>query len=543
MIKYPSLFFTLLISISAVAQTPKTAESKATEVKLFFQGAEVKRNSELRLEKGKNEILIPGLSSSIDVTSVNLGINPSCKVVSAYIEEMSGHSANEKSLEKALLKLEELNSRFSLLALQKQALEEEKRSLINNSTRVGTAQGINLTDLDQTLGYMRKKQEEINLLILKKEAEKKEVENATANLKAKITLLEERSEATSSTLHLTIESENPQVTTIHFTYYLQSCAWAPFYNIFNKGAGEPLDIEYKAHILNNSGEDWIKVKLALLPGNPAGGLDLPEMETWTLGYSQRTRSGRVRSYRESGSEGNFSNKQMKNGQSAEPGKMVLREIEIEEGFQIFEIAGLHDIPNNNHAYKADIARFTRNASYYYKTIPKIESKAYLLAQLQDWEDMRLIEGEANVYSDRTFMGRTYIDPMAAGDTLEISLGPDPGIQITRVKKKDKSKKRFIGTQLTESLAYEIDIRNLNKKPVYIEVIDQIPVAQQSDIQISLDEAAGAEHTENIGRLSWKLEVPPVNTAKLRLGYSVKYPRDKVVKIKRTGKLLCPSHFW
>lgn len=543
MIRYPSLLFTLLISISAVAQSTKIAESKATEVKLFFQGAEVKRNSDLRLEKGKNEILIPGLSSSIDVTSVNLGINPSCKVVSVYVEEGSGHSENERNLENALQTLEELNSRISLLTLQKQALEEEKRSLINNSTRVGTAQGINLSDLDHTLSYMRKKQEEINLLILKKDTEKREAEKQATDHKAKITLLEERTEATSSTLHLTIESESPQVTTIHFTYYLQSCAWAPFYNIFNKGAGEPLDIEYKAHILNNSGEDWAKVKLALLPGNPAGGLDLPQMETWTLGYSQRTRSGRVRSYREAGSEGNFSDKQMKNGQSAEPGKLVLREIEIEEGFQIFEIAGLHDIPNNNHAYKVDIARFTRNASYYYKTIPKIESKAYLLAQLQDWEDMRLIEGEANVYSDLTFMGRTYIDPMAAGDTLEISLGPDPGIQITRVKKKDKSKKRFIGTQLTESLAYEIDIRNLNKKPVYIEVIDQIPVAQQSDIQISLDEAAGAEHTENIGRLSWKLEVPPVNTAKLRLGYSVKYPRDKVVKIKRTGKLLCPSHFW
>jgi hypothetical protein len=95
-------------------------------------------------------------------------------------------------------------------------------------------------------------------------------------------------------------------------------------------------------------------------------------------------------------------------------------------------------------------------------------------------------------------------------------------------------------QLVENFVYEIDVRNLNKNSIQIEVFDQIPIAQQEEIQISLEDKSGASYKESIGKLSWKLEIPGMQTSKLKMGYSVKYPRDKIVIVKRTGKVICPK---
>ncbi|MCR6638328.1 MAG: DUF4139 domain-containing protein [Sporocytophaga sp.] len=91
----------------------------------------------------------------------------------------------------------------------------------------------------------------------------------------------------------------------------------------------------------------------------------------------------------------------------------------------------------------------------------------------------------------------------------------------------------------ESFSYEIDVRNLNSKPVQIEIFDQIPIAQQEEIQISLEEKDGASYIKENGKLTWKLDIPASMTSKIKLGYSVKFPRDKTVIIKRTGRVVCP----
>lgn len=102
---------------------------------------------------------------------------------------------------------------------------------------------------------------------------------------------------------------------------------------------------------------------------------------------------------------------------------------------IFNIEGEHTIPSSTREYLADIKQTILEASYLYQSVPKIDAKAYLIARIKDWEGLKLIEGEVNVYQNGTFTGKTYLDPLAAGDSLELSLGPDPAIQISRVKKK------------------------------------------------------------------------------------------------------------
>jgi hypothetical protein len=65
------------------------------------------------------------------------------------------------------------------------------------------------------------------------------------------------------------------------------------------------------------------------------------------------------------------------------------------------------------------------ADYHYETTPKIDYGAYLIATLANWEKYHLIEGQANLYFNNTYIGKTILDPVNLSDTLEISLAAIP----------------------------------------------------------------------------------------------------------------------
>ena len=537
MVKYffLSLFLTGIFSSAIAAGIIPVEQSELKEVEVFFKGAQFIRNFSVQIPSGRTEIKVFNLSSQLDEHSLVLNLPSPVRIISLY-HQVDYENRTKKDLFSIKISdsISSLQLKIKNLIFQQEALDNEKKSLIDNSTRIGTAQGISLTELDQTLVYMRRKQEEINQQWLVREQEKNNFQLQLNKLSKRKAALDSSNKALASVVTIIVESVTAIKADVKLSYYVSGCGWAPTYNIYTKGIDNPLDIEYKAKVLNNSGEYWDDVKLTLIAGNPSRSLTVPVLETWELSYSYRKKNGRVISSSD-GNEGRLSKKQIKG--SAE--SVEYQQIEMEEGQLLFETQGLYTIPSENREYLVDVQKYVVSANYHYQTVPKIDAKAYLIAQIKDWEELKLIEGDANIFMNNTFIGRTYLDPLSAGDTLELSLGSDPNIQITRVKKKDFSSKKFIGLQLVESFSYEIDVRNLNIRAVFIEVIDQVPLAMQSEIQVRIDEKDGATHTEGNGKLVWRLDIPSQQTVKLKMGYTVHYPKDKVVIMKRTGKVMCP----
>ena len=90
------------------------------------------------------------------------------------------------------------------------------------------------------------------------------------------------------------------------------------------------------------------------------------------------------------------------------------------------------------------------AFYQYYCVPKIDKDAFLIANIVDWEKYNLLEGEANVFFEDTYVGKTLMDVRYASDTLEISLGRDKKVSVNREKIKDFTNKQFIGNNKEET---------------------------------------------------------------------------------------------
>jgi uncharacterized protein (TIGR02231 family) len=151
-----------------------------------------------------------------------------------------------------------------------------------------------------------------------------------------------------------------------------------------------------------------------------------------------------------------------------------------------------------------------------------------MARATGWEEFSLLPGEANVFFEGTFVGKTFIDPNSIKDTLSISLGRDKRIVVKRDKLKDFSSRKVIGANQRDTRAYEISVRNTKSEAIKIIVEDQIPVSSNNQIEITTQDLGGAKYNKDTGKLVWEFNLQPNETRKVVYKFEIKYPKDRII---------------
>lgn len=197
----------------------------------------------------------------------------------------------------------------------------------------------------------------------------------------------------------------------------------------------------------------------------------------------------------------------------------------------FEIKTPYTIKSNNKSYSVDIDAYNLTAFYQYYCVPKIEKDAFLIANISDWERYNLLEGEANIFFEGTYIGKTLLDVRYAADTLQISLGRDKSVSVKREKVNEFISKKFIGSKKEESRGWDFEIKNNKSHGINMLVYDQVPVSTLDEIKIEILERSGAKHNAKTGEIKWRFMIEPKNTKRLSLKYLVKYPKNKNLMIE------------
>jgi hypothetical protein len=192
----------------------------------------------------------------------------------------------------------------------------------------------------------------------------------------------------------------------------------------------------------------------------------------------------------------------------------------------YVISRPYSVPSDGKEHTLEIKRETPKTEYIYASVPKLSKNAYLVGNLTEWDELNLIEGDANVYFENSFVGTSYLDPTSLLDTLEISLGKDERIVVERKKLKDFEERRFFGSKTRESLSFEITIRNTKQENIDIIVQDQIPISTDESIKVSEKEISGGILDKETGIITWRLKLSPNETKKLRLNFEIVYPKGK-----------------
>lgn len=196
----------------------------------------------------------------------------------------------------------------------------------------------------------------------------------------------------------------------------------------------------------------------------------------------------------------------------------------------FDIELPYDVPTNGKEQTATLKEYSVPALYKYYAVPKMDKDAYLLAEVADWEKLNLLPGDANIIFEGTYVGKSFIDPASTFDTLNLTLGRDRRVVVKKEKMMDYSSVKFMGSNKLQKFTYELTVKNNKKDPVRMILKDQYPLSTNKDIEVELLEDGGGSNNKDIGVLTWKLELAPGEVKKIRVAYSVKYPKDKMVNL-------------
>ena len=214
-------------------------------------------------------------------------------------------------------------------------------------------------------------------------------------------------------------------------------------------------------------------------------------------------------------------------------------IEVEQtrqptGYE-FGIKMPYTVLSDNKPIVAEIGRYELPVSYVYRCTPKIDKDAFLMAQVTDWSKLNLLEGEANIYFEGTFIGKSVLDVNTAGDTLSFSLGRDRQIAVQRTKEHEYTSRKLMGAMQTQTIGWKISVRNNRPQAVDLTLYDQLPVSANSSITVTAEEVSGGKVDGDTGIVTWPLTLQPGEQRDLILRYKVKYPKDRRLEVESTDR--------
>jgi hypothetical protein len=197
----------------------------------------------------------------------------------------------------------------------------------------------------------------------------------------------------------------------------------------------------------------------------------------------------------------------------------------------FEIKTPYTIPSDGKNLTIDIDNYSLPANYQYFCTPKIDKNAYLIARIVDWEKYNLLEGEANVFFEDTYTGKTLLDVRYMSDTLTISLGKDKGVSIKREIQKQFTTRQFLGNKKEETKTWLISIKNHKQQNINISLSDQIPVSTLEEIEVKQINISNGKLDSETGIIKWDFQLKPTEKKDIDLKYSVQYPKFKTLIIE------------
>ena len=193
----------------------------------------------------------------------------------------------------------------------------------------------------------------------------------------------------------------------------------------------------------------------------------------------------------------------------------------------FEIDVQYDIPSDGKYHMVGIKEVELPATYTYYATPKLDLDAFLFAKVTGWEDEQLVDGTANIFFENTNVGETQLNLQQVSDTIDLSLGRDKDVVVTREKRKDYTTKQFIGNKKTETITWDLAVRNNKSQPITLKLYDQIPVSQQQEVEVTLEDESGSpDLNADKGILTWDFELAPASDEEVFFQYSVKYPKNR-----------------
>jgi uncharacterized protein (TIGR02231 family) len=449
------LFISLnFIAITAMADENQKIASKVQKVIVFLSGAQISRSASATINPGVSTLVFDGLSAGIEAQSIQVHANGNFTILSVASEldylkqDVKQKDVDDLQAQRKIIK-DKLDLSNSLYYINQQ---EETMLMKNQSVKSDNA-NLNVAELKLALDFQTQRLTEIKEKQLKLANEIADLNTQLQKYDQQINSFGQGDNKVTGSILVTVSAKQTAQAEFILSYVVPNASWYPTYDIRAKDVNSPISIVYKANVSQQSGEDWRNVKLTLSTGNPSVNGVKPELNPYYLNLPDYTTS----QYKSDNSLNEvvvvgYGNRE-RNGLEGKVAGLSTADIAATPQVQLrenqtnfeFNIADPYSILSDGKQCTVEINTVNINATYQYAVAPKLSTNVFLSALITGWNKYNLLPGEVNLFFQDTYIGRSMLNTNSTSDTLNISLGADKNIVVTRTLQKELTQKQNIGS--------------------------------------------------------------------------------------------------
>lgn len=579
-IELSAVILVVLSGLSAMAEAVETA-GKISKVTVYHGQAMVTRQITLDLPQGSSEILVTGLPEKIIPESIYAQSSGDTKVLSVRYRTKAVEADTREEVKRLDAEIEEVKRQ----QYQAQRDEEIARWLFAkfdalwkwsvDATNVDLNRSIVESDpVEKLANYLESKLNHWHENVVKMEFRRQDLQKQLELLERKRNeLAAERTKSQREAI-LYLNKAAKGKSTIELNYLVNDADWLPQYNLRGDTDKANVLIEYNAVINQTSGEDWESVALSLSTAEPFMVASAPTLEALNIGlrpqFAQQTDmpatagipiqddfkslvQQRIEIAREGKSAELRLRKIAADNQTWElnssRGQIIrmkeeFEEIRRSEGISVtYELPGRITLPSRSDQQLATIATVNTKADFTLIATPLLTDYVYLQADLLNDSDIIFLPGQASVFRNGQFVGKSQMPVVTIGEKLNTGFGIDSQIQVAR-ELEDKQT-NFQGGNRIDTFKYRIALENYKNSPVRLRLIDRLPYTDDKSIKIELADNSQplSEDSEYIrkdkkkGLLRWDIELLPntIDDKATIVTYSYTAEYDRNMQIQPVGQ--------
>lgn len=550
-----------------IAGNSDTARAEATikTASVYFgYGAELTHESKVKVDAGTRIIIITHLSTSADIKSLQISVPEDVALLSQQFSIYAppvlpvSKSKETERMEDSIELVQKEISRINNLVAIDQEILTKTGLLIETTISVSGNKTVASAEVLKLLEYYNAKIEKSKTNIYNHQQniaqQNKKIAELRKRIAAAIPPAPEKQKPYGQVMLQVMCRQSGEIP-VSLSYYTPYAGWTAVYDVRVNSKTNKVKLVYKASLTQTSGIDWKKARLVLSTGTPNFGVAAPVLTPWYLQlyvpgiYTDLERRAAVGNAQRNVIQTFKDDKQLAeklvedasgeyrsqaiNNKPVDPSTLqqytTLSQGQLNTSY---EIDLPYDIASDGQMNSVAIKEQEINCELKNYAVPRMDRDAYLLAEVADWQNLDLLPGDANIIMDDTYIGRSVIDPNSTADTLNLSLGRDKRVTIKRSLIKESSSLKTSGSTSRQVFTYEILVKNNKLTDVNLLLKDQYPLSNIKEVEVKLEDGSDALVNNETGVLTWKIELKPGESKKVRFSYSVKYPKDKkIVNLK------------
>jgi uncharacterized protein (TIGR02231 family) len=528
-------------------KNPVDARSKVKTVTVYPDRALVTRSAEIELKRGINEVALRDLPIGIVDETVRAKATggEAVRLVGTEVKSYHIRKVEEEKIKELLEKREKLLADVKVIDDEIFALGAEREFILSLKVGVGkeisekiTKEKPSIADWKELATFIKDSLGENTKKVREKERQKKDILDELRVIEGELSKLQGGQTLEKKSIIVSLEARQDIKIRVEASYIIFNASWVPSYDAHAEGEGgsEKVQLKYYGEVRQNTGEDWNEVELYLSTAQPAISAQMPEISPQIISsrpkqpyapgrakydYEEEEAGGFGRAQRGFDDKTRSLNEMTKKEMLAEARPMFAI---VQEGAasHIFKIPKPETIPSDGEPHRTTIDIQEFRVGFEYVTTPKLSQYAYLKTEIENTDKYPLLPGKLNVFLKNEFVGTSALKLVAPKQKFEVFLGIDANIKVER---KLEEKKEEAGALRKLNYTYSIKVENFKDKKVKVTIIDQVPVSQESDIEVMLE---GDIKPDKEGKITWVKEIPAGKSETIILKYKVYYPAGRPV---------------